>query len=79
MMSPDDELKRRDEEARVRSILEPQDEEARKKWREAKAADKRQREEAKERHRTDAFARWLLAAVLVTVMLAVARWLWSLL
>ena len=79
MMSPEEERKRRAEEARVRSILEPQDEEARKKLREARAVETRQREEAKEQEKTDAFARWLLVAVLVTVMLALARWLWHLL
>ena len=78
-MSPKEERKRRAEEARVRSILEPQDEEARKKLRETKGAETRQREEAKEQEKTDTFARWLLVAVLITVMLALARWLWHLL
>ena len=78
-MSPKEERKRRAEEARVRSILEPQDEEARKTLRETKGAETPQRAEAMEPEKTDTFARWLLVAVLITVMLALARWLWHLL
>ena len=68
-----EELKRRADAARVRSILEPQDEAARAEWRAAQREQERRRAEAAASQKTDHFARWLLPALLTTVFLFVAQ------
>jgi CHASE3 domain sensor protein len=74
-MASEEELNRRAEEARVRTILEPKHEEAR-------ARMRRLRREAEERHaaeieqqKTRRFAILLLIALLATTVLAAVRWL----
>ena len=74
-MATEDELQCRAEEARVRAILEPQDEETR-------ARIMQLRREAEERHaaeleyrKTRRYAILLLVALLATAILAAIRWL----
>ena len=71
------ELKRRADAARVQSILEPQNEAARAEWRAAQRERERRRAEAAESQKTDHFARWFLLALLATVLLFLAQWLWT--
>lgn len=74
MASSDGDLSSEEAE-RVRKILEPQDEEDRKKRSAALKAAEKEREEARERQKTASLAGWLLLAVLATVIVALVSYL----
>ena len=73
-MMPSNDDRRREEE-RVREILRPQSDEDRRNQREAMEAAEKQRADSRERQKTTNFARWLVLALLGTLLLAAVRYL----
>ncbi len=71
MTSSDDEKLRQEEEARIRAILRPQTSDDPKIKRELE----KKRAEAEEKRKTGNFGLLLLAAIVVTVLVAVIRYL----
>jgi hypothetical protein len=71
MTSNDDEIRRQKEEARIREILGPRTAEDPQKKRELE----KKRAEADEQRKTGNLALWLLAAIVISVLAAVANYL----
>ncbi len=77
ILASEDELTRRAEAARVRAILEPQDEEARENLRRSQREREERHAAEADRQKTQRLAVLLLVALLSTAALAAARWLMS--
>jgi hypothetical protein len=76
-MASEEELKRREDEARVRAILEPKDEEARAKLREKQRQEEERRMAEADAQRTRRIGTLLLVALLATALFALLRWMLS--
>ncbi len=76
-MASEEELRRRAEEARVRAILEPKDEQAREEFRRKRREEEERRAAAVEQHKTHRLATLFLIALAATAVLAMLRWLLS--
>ena len=74
-MDSEDELRRRAEAARVRAILEPEDEEARARLRQLRREAEERHAAESEQQKTRRFATFLIVALLATTILAAVRWL----
>ncbi len=76
-MASEDELQRRAEEARVREILEPTDEQDRDELRRKQKARDQDRAAAEDKRKTHRLSTLLLIALVATGVLAVLRWMLS--
>ena len=73
-MASEEELKRRAEEARIRAILEPTDDETRSKLRRRQRQEQERQAAEAERARTGRLATLLMIAVIATAAFGLIRW-----